>query len=118
MWLPGTNAEQFIVDLIRASEWDLRYSPEGKPYAALLNGFGNGEAGIKLHFYPSRGAVRVVGVIDRSEEIGLRRPFVFVSIYRGIHEALRLINNMLLPRYKRVWYEAQPKLQALPPLDD
>ncbi len=102
------RTREFIIELIRFGGWDLRYSPQGLPYAALLQGFGNNEAGVRLHFIPQGGSVKVVGVIDYSDKIGVPRPAEFVSIYKSVDEAVRTIKERLLPRYKAVWHKTQP----------
>ncbi len=104
------RTREFIIELIRSGGWDLRYSPQGLPYAALLQGFGNNEAGVRLHFIPRGGSIKVVGVIDYSDKIGARRPYVYVSIYKGVDEALRIIKGRLLPKYKSAWHNTQPEI--------
>lgn len=106
------NRWQFVIDIIQSGGWELRYSPKGRPYAALTQGFGNYENGVKLHFLPHNdGAVKVVGVIDHSEKVNVRRPFVFISHHKGVEAAVSKIKDELLPRYKSAWYQARRALE-------
>ena len=99
---------EFLNELIRSAGWEIRFNPQGFPYAALPRGFGNNEAGVKLHFIPNGGSVRVVGYIDFSEELGIKRPFIYVSIYGDVQQLAQLIQRRFLPRYKKAWNNAQP----------
>ena len=101
---------EFLNVLIPLCGWELRYSPSGFPYAALPQGFGDNEQGVKIHFIPNGGSIKVVGVIEHSDKIGVRRPHVYVSIYGDVDEATDFIKKRLLPRYKEAWYRAQPKI--------
>lgn len=101
------NRWQFVIDIIQSGGWDLRYSPKGRPYAALPHGFGKNENGVKLHFFPQNGAVKVVGMIDHTEKTDIHRPFVFVSNHKGVEEAVIKIRDELLPRYKSAYYQAR-----------
>src|SRR5512147_1896600 len=98
----GDDANKFILELIEAGGWKLRYSPRGFPYAALPEGFGNGESGVKLHFVPyNSNIIKVYGVIEFSEEIKVRRPVYRVFVHKGTDEAVKQIKQRLLPKYKQ-----------------
>lgn len=103
---------RFLHELIKAGGWEVRYNPNKHPYAALTSGFGNGEKGIKLHFTFQQGRVKVIGSIDYSDKINVKRPHVYVSLWWDTDRALREIHENLLPKYKRVWEEAQPAIEA------
>lgn len=105
------GAHEFIIELIRAGAWDLRFNAKREPSAALPKGFGNGEKDVRLHFLPNGGRVQVIGFIRYHKEIGIKRPYVFVSIYRDIEDALQAINTDLMPNYREVWYNAQPLIE-------
>lgn len=104
------DAMKFLIGMIKANGWDLRYTPQSAPYAAVPGGFGNGEHGVKIHFVIRGGLIRVIGVIDDADKVGVRQPIVHVSIYKGIDTALSIIKNKLMPRYKEAWYKTQSKI--------
>jgi len=102
---------EFLNELVQAAGWELRYNNTGFPYAALPRGFGNKESGVKLHFIPNGGSLKVVGVIEFSDKIGIKRPSIYVSVYDDANHAARLIEERLLPRYKEAREKALPLIE-------
>jgi hypothetical protein len=108
-----TAVDRYIKSIITEGGWELRYSPQGQPFAVLPQGFGSNEAGIRLFFSANQEQIKVIGVIDHSDKLRIKRPFVMISA-EGSHSpgaASEYIKTNLIPRYREVWPAAQPKIE-------